>query len=118
MVQLKRIRLVSMRMRVFPGLLAQWVKDLVLAMSYGIGQRHGSDPKLLWLWHRSAAIALIQPLAWELPYAAGAPLKSKTKTKTTLPCKTQKSMDEFKMWNIFVPFITKFARAAIQNTTD
>ena len=41
-----------------PGL-AHWVKDLVL----------------LWLWHRLAAVALIQPLAWELPYAVGAALK-------------------------------------------
>ena len=41
-----------------PGL-AQWVKD----------------PTLLWLWYRLAAVAQIQPLAWELPYAAGAALK-------------------------------------------
>ena len=27
------------------------------------------------LWHRLAAAALIQPLAWELPYASGATLK-------------------------------------------
>ena len=39
--------------------LAQWVKDLAL----------------LWLWRRPAAIAPIQPLAWELPYAAGVALK-------------------------------------------
>ena len=37
-----------------PGL-AQWVKD----------------PALLWLWCRPAATALIQPLAWEPPYAVG-----------------------------------------------
>ena len=43
-----------------PGL-AQWVKD----------------PALLWLWHRPAAIALIQLLAWEPPYAVSAALKSK-----------------------------------------
>ena len=35
--------------------LTQWVKDLAL----------------LWLWCRLAAIALIRPLAWEPPYAAG-----------------------------------------------
>ena len=29
------------------------------------------DPALLWLWGRPAAVAPIQPLAWELPYAAG-----------------------------------------------
>ena len=38
-----------------PGL-AQWVQD----------------PTLLWLWCRLAAPALIRPLAWEPPYAAGA----------------------------------------------
>ena len=27
---------------------------------------------MLWLWHRPAAIAPIQPLAWESPYAMGA----------------------------------------------
>ena len=30
---------------------------------------------LLWLWHRSAAVAPIRPLAWELPYAMGIVLK-------------------------------------------
>ena len=35
------------------------------------------DPMLLWLWYRLAAAALIQPLAWELPYAAGVALKKK-----------------------------------------
>ena len=47
-------------------------------MSCGLGQRHGSDSVLLWLWHRPAAIAQIQPLAWELPCATGvAPKKKK-----------------------------------------
>ena len=44
-------------------------------MSYGVDQRHGSDPTLLWLWGRPAAVALIQPLAWEPPYATGTALK-------------------------------------------
>ena len=30
---------------------------------------------LLWLWRRLAIVAPIQPLAWELPYAAGAAVK-------------------------------------------
>ena len=30
---------------------------------------------LLWLWHEPAATALIQPLAWEPPYAVDAALK-------------------------------------------
>ena len=48
-----------------------------VAMSCGVGQRHGLDPMLLWLWCRLAAVALIQPLAWEPPYAVGADLRSK-----------------------------------------
>ena len=43
-----------------PGL-ARWVKDLAL----------------LWLWCRPTATALIQPLAWEPPYAMGSALKKK-----------------------------------------
>ena len=34
---------------------------------------------LLWLWYRPAAVAPIRPLAWELPYAAGAAIKRKEK---------------------------------------
>ena len=45
-------------------------------MGYGVGCRLGSDPELLWLWHRPAATALIRPLAWETPYAAGAAQES------------------------------------------
>ena len=30
---------------------------------------------LTWLWHRPVAIALIRPLAWEPPHAAGVALK-------------------------------------------
>ena len=41
-------------------------------MSCGAGHRHGSDPTLLWLWHRPEATALIRPLSWEPPYAMGA----------------------------------------------
>ena len=44
-------------------------------MSCGINQRHGLDLALLWLWCRLEATALIQPLAWELPFAMGAALK-------------------------------------------
>ena len=51
-----------------PGL-TQWVKDLGLAMTCGVGCRHGSDPELLWLWRRPAAVAPIRPLAWEPPRA-------------------------------------------------
>ena len=50
-------------------------------MSGGVGRRHSSDPLLLWLWCRLAAVALIQPLVWEIPYAASGPLKKKTAKK-------------------------------------
>ena len=48
-------------------------------MSCGVGFRWGSDPALLWLWLATAA--MIQPLTWELPYTAGAALRSKKKKK-------------------------------------
>ena len=48
-----------------------------VAMSCSTGHRPGLDPALLWLWCELAAVALIQPLAWEPPYAAGAALKKK-----------------------------------------
>ena len=55
-------------------------------MSCGVGRRCGSDPALLWLWRRPGAAALIRPLAWEPPYAAGAALekgkRQKKKIKT------------------------------------
>ena len=35
------------------------------------------DPELQWLWYRPSTTAPLQPLAWELPYAMGAPLKKK-----------------------------------------
>ena len=36
-----------------------------------------ADPSLLWVWCRPAAVAPIQTLAWELPYALGEALKIK-----------------------------------------
>ena len=42
-----------------------------IAMSCDVGCRRGSDPSLLWLWCRQVATALIRPLAWDPPYAAG-----------------------------------------------
>ena len=38
-------------------------------MNCGVVRRFGSDPALLWLWCRLAAVALMRPLAWEPPYA-------------------------------------------------
>ena len=51
-------------------------------MSCSVGRRLRWDSKLLWLWCRPAAAALIRPLIWEPPYAAGAALKKKEKEKS------------------------------------
>ena len=52
-------------------------------MSCGVGCRCGLDPVLLWLW--PAAVAPIQPLAWESSYALGVALKrQKTKKEKVL----------------------------------
>ena len=56
-------------------------------MNYGSGCRCGSDLALLWLWRRSAAIALIQPLAWELRYALRGALKRQTNINNNNPPK-------------------------------
>ena len=50
-------------------------------MSCGVGCRCGWDPPLLWLWRRPAATALIRPLAWEPPYAAGVALEKAKRQK-------------------------------------
>ena len=57
-----------------------------VAVSCGVYRRRGLDPTLLWLWRRPAAIAPIRPLAWELPYAAGAAQEiAKKKKKEIFP---------------------------------
>ena len=56
-----------------------WARSLALlsvALSCGVGHSYGSDPSLLWLWHRLAAVPPIRPQAWKLPYATGVALKS------------------------------------------
>ena len=49
-------------------------------MSCSVGYRYSSDPMLLWLQCSLATVALIQPLAWELPYAEGVALKKQKQT--------------------------------------
>ena len=73
-----------------PGL-PQWVKNPGITVSYSVGHRSGSDPMLLWLWHRPAAAVPVQALAWELPHAPGTTLKRKKKkeqdiNKLCFPC--------------------------------
>ena len=59
-------------------------------MSSGVSHRHGLDLALLWLRHRSAAVALIQPLVWGPLYAMGAALKTpKKEEKENNICKIQ-----------------------------
>ena len=52
-------------------------------MSCGVSRRGSSGPVWLWLWYRLAAVALIEPLAWDPTYDAGAALKSRKKKKKT-----------------------------------
>ena len=62
---------------------AGWIPGLgsgsCVAISCGVGHRHGSGPSCL--QHRPAAVAPIRPLVWELLYAAGAALKKQKKQK-------------------------------------
>ena len=63
-------------------------------MSCGVGHRRGSHLTLL--WHRLAATALVRPLTWEPPHAAGAALKrQKTKNKK-IKNKTKKNKNKNK----------------------
>ena len=57
-----------------PGL-PQQVKGSGTAVSNCVGCRRSLDLVLMWLWCKPEATAPIQLLAWELPYAASAPLK-------------------------------------------
>ena len=69
--------------------LKMWVWSLAylsgLRIWYCHKLQHRSQMRLrwlwlwLWLWHRPAAAAPIQPLAWELPYAASAAMKKREK---------------------------------------
>ena len=59
------------------------------AMSYGVGHSRGWDLALLWLWWRLAAVALIQPLAWELLYTTGAALERKNNSLSGVPALVQ-----------------------------
>ena len=59
------------------SVVTQWVKNPTIICE-DVGLIPGlvqwvKDPVWLWLWRRLAAPALIGPLAWELPYAAGWP---------------------------------------------
>ena len=63
-------------------------------MNCDVGRRRGLDRMLLWLWPRSVATALIRPLAWEPPYAAGMALKSKKTRKTITNKQNQREVTD------------------------
>ena len=67
-------------------------------MSCGVGHR-GLDLALLWLWRGPEAVALIRPLACELPYAVGAALKRYTHTKIIEEYKGKKKNRMPQSWN-------------------
>ena len=69
-----------------------------IAVSCGVGHGRGLDPTLLWLWGRPVASALVQPLAWEPPYAMGVDLK-RQKSKTTKNKQTKKPKHSFVLEN-------------------
>ena len=81
-------------------------------MSSGVGCRRGSDPGSLWLWGRPAATALIQPLAWEPPYAAGAALE---KTKRQKKKKRERERSHF--WSKTFRDLSLVARLALEQVS-
>jgi len=56
------------------------------------------DPALLWLWHRLKATALIRPLAWDPPYAAGAALEKAKRPKKQKTKNKQKTLQLSKLY--------------------
>ena len=71
-------------------------------MSCGVDHRLSLDLTWLWLWLWPAAVAPIRPLAWELPHAAGAALKSekrkrkeKSLREASPDCKTRMRRPQF-----------------------
>ena len=50
-------------------------------MSCGVSHRYGSDPTLLWLWHRPASLALIRPPSLGTSICHGCSHKKRKKKK-------------------------------------
>ena len=63
------------------------------------------DLALLWLWGRPAAAALIRPLAWEPPCAAGAALKKATTNTEKLTVKSKEFAGRQVQPLILAPFL-------------
>ena len=73
-------------------------KGFSVAVSCGVVCRRSLDLALMWLWRRPAAIAPIQPLAWEPPYAANATLKRQTDR--------QKESKYYVLFDLHINFLT------------
>ena len=97
-----------------PGL-TQWVKDHSIAMSCGVGHRHGSDPALLWLWRRPVAIDPIGHLAWEPPYAAGTSLKRQKKKKKRKEKKKRQKGREANLGEVIAGTGPRWMRSNLRN---
>ena len=83
-----RVPIVAQQKWIRLGTMRLWVPSLALLRELRIRpcrelwcSCRRSDPVLLWLWCRPAAVALIWPLVWGPPYAVGAALKKKNKKK-------------------------------------
>ena len=63
--------------------------ELGIPMSCDVGCKCSSDPALLWLWSRPAAVAPVGRQAWEPPCAKGAALRSKKIKKIKIKIKKQ-----------------------------
>ena len=77
--QVKNLMSIHKDTGLVPGL-TQWAKDLALLQAV-VHVKNCGLSVFLWLWHRPAAAAPIQPLVWELPYAADASLERQGKKK-------------------------------------
>ena len=78
------------------GTMKLWVRSLALLSGLRI-----------WLWRKPAAVALIWPLAWGPPYAAGAALKSKKRKTSFFPTHPRiLPYRQFKLFWLFLLVLT------------
>ena len=87
-------------------------------MSCGVGRKRSSDPALLWLWRRPAATAPIRALAWEPPYAAGAPeeVAKRQKKKKIMGLIVNALVGRYTIWSFLHNFQTSMLPSPIFST--
>ena len=86
-------------------------------MSCGVGHRYDSVLALLWLRCRLEAAALIRPIAWELPYAAGAALKRQKRREGRKEGR-RKNVDKIMMITDIYPCSCQFYKKDFTFTTE